>query len=178
MARKFARRFNQIYGVEFFPEPKSFSFGPEALKIPGLDGSGKMGKSEGNALYLCDDPKEIKKKVMKAVTDSGPTAPGSAKPEVIQNLFTFLDIVSSREVYDFYDAAWNDCSIRYGDLKKQLAEDIVAFTTPIREKILDYSADTALLEKVARDGAEKARAHAHDTVEAVREIVGFPKARF
>ncbi|MCI6278394.1 MAG: tryptophan--tRNA ligase [Bacteroidales bacterium] len=178
MARKFARRFNQIYGVEFFPEPKSFSFGPEALKIPGLDGSGKMGKSEGNALYLCDDPKDIKKKVMKAVTDSGPTAPGSAKPEVIQNLFTFLDIVSSREVYDFYDAAWNDCSIRYGDLKKQLAEDIVAFTTPIREKILDYSADTALLEKVARDGAEKARAHAHDTVEAVREIVGFPKARF
>lgn len=178
MARKFARRFNQIYGVEFFPEPKSFSFGPEALKIPGLDGSGKMGKSEGNALYLCDDPKEIKKKVMKAVTDSGPTAPGSAKPEVIQNLFTFLDIVSSREVYDFYDAAWNDCSIRYGDLKKQLAEDIVAFTTPIRGKILDYSADTALLEKVARDGAEKARAHAHDTVEAVREIVGFPKARF
>ncbi|MDD7559977.1 MAG: tryptophan--tRNA ligase [Porphyromonas sp.] len=178
MARKFARRFNQIYGVEFFPEPKSFSFGPEALKIPGLDGSGKMGKSEGNALYLCDDPKEIKKKVMKAVTDSGPAAPGSAKPEVIQNLFTFLDIVSSREVYDFYDAAWNDCSIRYGDLKKQLAEDIVAFTTPIREKILDYSADTALLEKVARDGAEKARAHAHDTVEAVREIVGFPKARF
>lgn len=178
MARKFARRFNQIYGVEFFPEPKSFSFGPEALKIPGLDGSGKMGKSEGNALYLCDDPKEIKKKVMKAVTDSGPAAPGSAKPEVIQNLFTFLDIVSSREVYDFYDAAWNDCSIRYGDLKKQLAEDIVAFTTPIREKILEYSADTALLEKVARDGAEKARAHAHDTVEAVREIVGFPKARF
>lgn len=178
MARKFARRFNQIYGVEFFPEPKSFSFGPEALKIPGLDGSGKMGKSEGNALYLCDDPKEIKKKVMKAVTDSGPAAPNSAKPEVIQNLFTFLDIVSSREVYDFYDAAWNDCSIRYGDLKKQLAEDIVAFTSPIREKILDYSANTDLLEKVARDGAEKARAHAHDTVEAVREIVGFPKARF
>ena len=178
MARKFARRFNQIYGVEFFPEPKSFSFGPEALKIPGLDGSGKMGKSEGNALYLCDDPKEIRKKVMKAVTDSGPAAPNSAKPEVIQNLFTFLDIVSTREVYDFYDAAWNDCSIRYGDLKKQLAEDIVAFTSPIREKILDYSANTDLLEKVAGDGAEKARAHAHDTVEAVREIVGFPKARF
>lgn len=178
MARKFARRFNQIYGVEFFPEPKSFSFGPEALKIPGLDGSGKMGKSEGNALYLCDDPKEIKKKVMKAVTDSGPAAPNSAKPEVIQNLFTFLDIVSTREVYDFYDAAWNDCSIRYGDLKKQLAEDIVAFTSPIREKILDYSANTDLLEKVARDGAEKARAHAHGTVEAVREIVGFPMARF
>lgn len=177
MARKFARRFNQIYGVEFFPEPQSFSFGSEALKIPGLDGSGKMGKSEGNALYLCDDPKDIKKKVMKAVTDSGPAAPNSPKPEVIQNLFTFLDIVSSKDVYEHYDAAWNDCSIRYGDLKKQLAEDIINFTSPIREKILEYSADTDLLEKVAREGAEKARAHAHETVEAVREIVGFPKAR-
>ena len=177
MARKFGRRFNQIYGVDFFPEPQSFSFGPEALKIPGLDGSGKMGKSEGNALYLYDDPKEIKKKVMKAVTDSGPTEPNSPKPEVIQNLFTFLDIVSSKEVYDHFDAAWNDCSIRYGDLKKQLAEDLVNFTTPIREKILAYSADTDLLEKVAREGAEKARAHVRETVEAVREIVGFPKAR-
>lgn len=177
MARKFARRFNQIYGVDFFPEPKSFSFGPEALKIPGLDGSGKMGKSEGNALYLVDDPKEIKKKVMKAVTDSGPTAPNSPKPEVIQNLFTFLDIVSTKEVYEEYDAAWNDCSIRYGDLKKQLAEDIINFTTPIREKILEYEQNTDLLEEVARLGAEKARAHAHDTVEKVREIVGFPPAR-
>ena len=177
MARKFGRRFNQIYGVDFFPEPKSFSFGPEALKIPGLDGSGKMGKSEGNALYLFDDPKEIKKKVMKAVTDSGPAEPNSQKPEVIQNLFTFLDIVSSRDVYDHFDAAWNDCSIRYGDLKKQLAEDLVNFTTPIRERILEYSANIDLLEKVAREGAEKARAHVRETVEAVREIVGFQKAR-
>ena len=178
MARKFARRFNQIYGVEFFTEPQSYSFGKDALKIPGLDGSGKMGKSEGNALYLFDDPKDVRKKVMKAVTDSGPKEPNSPKPEVIQNLFTFLDIVSSKEVYDHFEAAWNDCSIRYGDLKKQLAEDIVAFTAPIREKIIAYSADTELLERVAREGAEKARAHARETVEAVREIVGFQRARF
>ena len=178
MARKFARRFNQIYGVDFFPEPQSFSFGKEALKVPGLDGSGKMGKSEGNALYLFDDPKEIKKKVMKAVTDSGPQAPDGPKPEVIQNLFTFLQIVSAPDVIQHYEAAWKDCSIRYGDLKKQLAEDIIAFTAPIREKILEYSADTDLLEKVAREGAARARAHAAETVEAVREIVGFPKARF
>ena len=52
MARKFARRFNTIYGVEFFPEPQSYSFGGDAIKVPGLDGSGKMGKSEGNAIYL------------------------------------------------------------------------------------------------------------------------------
>lgn len=72
MARKFARRFNSIYGSELFPEPASFSYTGEGIKIPGLDGSGKMGKSEGNAIYLVDDAATIRKKVMKAVTDSGP----------------------------------------------------------------------------------------------------------
>lgn len=83
MARKFARRFNQIYGVEYFVEPASFHLGDKSVKVPGLDGSGKMGKSEGNAIYLIDDEKTIKKKVMKAVTDSGPTEPNSVKPEPI-----------------------------------------------------------------------------------------------
>lgn len=177
MARKFARRFNSIYGVDFFKEPASFSYGDNFVKIPGLDGSGKMGKSEGNALYLMDDEAAIKKKVMKAVTDSGPTIPNSEKPEVIHNLFTFLSIVSTPDTYDHFDAAWNDCSIRYGDLKKQLASDINAFCAPIRERILEYRSDTALLERVARDGAERARAHAQRTVEQVREIVGFPPVR-
>lgn len=177
MARKFARRFNHIYQVELFPEPKSFSFGKEALKIPGLDGSGKMGKSEGNAIYLIDDEKTIKKKVMKAVTDSGPTEPNSVKPEAIANLFTFLEIVSTPETYKHFDEAYNNCSIRYGDLKKQLAEDINAFCAPIRERILELRSNTDLLERVAREGAEKARANAKTTVDMAREIIGFPRMR-
>ena len=80
MARRFARRFNATYGVECFPEPASFYYSNKAIKVPGLDGSGKMGKSEGNAIYLIDDEKTIKKKVMKAVTDAGPTEPNSVKP--------------------------------------------------------------------------------------------------
>lgn len=177
MARKFARRFNHIYGVELFPEPQSFSFGKEALKIPGLDGSGKMGKSEGNAIYLIDDEKTIKNKVMKAVTDSGPTEPNSVKPEPISNLFTFLSIVSTPDTYQHFDEAYNKCEIRYGDLKKQLAQDIYSFTAPIRERILEYRKDTKLLEKVAKEGAEKARESASKTVEMAREIIGFPKIR-
>ena len=177
MARKFARRFNHIYQVELFPEPESFSFGKEALKIPGLDGSGKMGKSEGNAIYLIDDEKTIKKKVMKAVTDSGPTEPNSVKPEAIANLFTFLEIVSTPDTYKHFDEAYNNCSIRYGDLKKQLAEDINAFCAPIRERILELRSNTDLLERVAREGAEKARANAKITVDMAREIIGFPRMR-
>ena len=173
MARKFARRFNTIYGVDFFTEPQSFSLGAKALKIPGLDGSGKMGKSEGNAIYLIDDEKTISKKVMRAVTDSGPTEPNSEKPEAIQNLFTLMEIVSTPEVYQHYNGLYNDCAIRYGDMKKQLAADINAFCAPIRERILDISGDKELLARVARLGAEKARESAARTIEEVRHIIGF-----
>ena len=173
MARKFARRFNTIYDVDFFTEPQSFSLGAKALKVPGLDGSGKMGKSEGNAIYLIDDEKTISKKVMRAVTDSGPTEPNSEKPEAIQNLFTLMEIVSTPEVYQHYDGLYNDCAIRYGDMKKQLAADINAFCAPIRERILDISGDKELLARVARLGAEKARESAARTIEEVRHIIGF-----
>ena len=174
MARKFGRRFNMMYNVDFFPEPQSFSLAKEGgLKVPGLDGSKKMGKSEGNCIYLCDEPSVIRKKVMKAVTDSGPTAPNSPKPDVIQNLFTFLEIVSSKDTYNYFDEKWNDCSIRYGDLKKQLAEDIIIATDPIRERIKEFSSNSELLNKVAKAGAEKARESAAATLNEVRQIIGF-----
>ena len=173
MARKFARRFNTIYGVDFFTEPQSFSLGERALKVPGLDGSGKMGKSEGNAIYLIDDEKTISKKVMRAVTDAGPTEPNSEKPEPIQNLFTLMEIVSTPEVYQHFDGLYNDCAIRYGDMQKQLAADINAFCAPIRERILDIQGDKELLSRVARIGAEKARESASKTIDEVRHIIGF-----
>ena len=173
MARKFARRFNTIYGVDFFTEPQSFSLGERALKVPGLDGSGKMGKSEGNAIYLIDDEKTISKKVMRAVTDAGPTEPNSEKPESIQNLFTLMEIVSTPEVYQHFDGLYNECAIRYGDMKKQLAADINAFCAPIRERILDIQGDKELLARVARIGAEKARESAAKTIDEVRHIIGF-----
>ncbi len=173
MARKFARRFNTMYGVEFFPEPQNFSLSEKAVKIPGLDGSGKMGKSEGNCIYLMDDEATIKKKVMKAVTDQGPQEPNSQRPEVIENLFTFLNIVSTPDTYQYFDEKWNDCSIRYGDLKKQLAADIAAFNAPIRERLAEYMANTELLDRIAREGAEKARESARKTIDEVRQIIGF-----
>lgn len=173
MTRKFAKRFNNTYGEELFPIPEPFSFTGEMIKIPGLDGSGKMGKSEGNCIYLMDDEKTIKKKVMKAVTDAGPTSMNSEKPEVIKNLFSFMDIVSTKDTYDYFNDKWNSCEIRYGDLKKQLAEDVNKFCSPIREKIIDFSNNDAYLDKVAKEGAEQARESALKTIEEVRKIIGF-----
>ena len=176
MARTFARRFNRMYNVETFPIPKAYTFeGQDMVKIPGLDGTGKMGKSTGNAISLAESPASIRKKVMKAVTDIGPTEMNQKKPDVIQNLFTLMDVVSTPDVVSHFDAAYNNCSIRYGDLKKQLAEDIINFTNPIRTRIEEIARDEAYLSKVAKEGAEKARASASKTLEEVRKIIGFRK---
>ena len=173
MARKCARRFNNIYKTDLFPEPQNYYFGSEALKVPGLDGSGKMGKSDGNCIYLCDEEKVVRKKVMRAVTDNGPQSMNSEKPEVIENLFKMMSIVSSSDTLQYFDDKWNDCTLRYGDMKKQLAEDMVNVLTPIRERIEEYSSNKALLDKIAKEGAEKARESAAATLKAVREIIGF-----
>ncbi len=176
MARKFGKRFNRMYKSEVFPIPKPFTFdGADLIKVPGLDGSGKMGKSEGNAINLFDTEKDIRKKVMRAVTDSGPTEPNSEKPEAIQNLFTLMKIVSEPAVIEQFETAYNQCEIRYGDMKKQLAEDIIKVTLPIRERIVDILEDNEYLAKVARMGAEKARESALKTLKEVKELVGFRK---
>lgn len=173
MTRRFARRFNNFYDVEYFKEPVAYNFGEDLVKIPGLDGSGKMGKSEGNCIYLSDSSKIIEKKVKRALTDSGPTEPNSIKPDYIENLFTIMRVVSTQEVVEHYESKWNSCEIRYGDMKKQLATDIIAVTTPIRERILDLEKDTDYLRKVANEGAERARENASKTIQEVRKIMGF-----
>jgi tryptophanyl-tRNA synthetase len=174
MARKFATRFNYMYNTEVFPLPKPYTFdGKDMVKVPGLDGSGKMGKSEGNAINLYEDPKEIRKKVMRAVTDSGPTESNQAKTEPVENLFTLLKIVSTPDTVTHFNELYNKCEIRYGDLKKQLAEDIITFTAPIRERIIDILQDDLYLAKVAKMGAEKARESASKTLNEVKEVIGF-----
>ncbi len=173
MTRRFARRFNNFYNVEYFKEPVAYNFGQELIKIPGLDGSGKMGKSEGNCIYLSDSAKEIEKKVKRALTDSGPTEPNSVKPDYIENLFTIMRVVSTDEVINHYEEKWNTCQMRYGDMKKQLATDIIGVTIPIRERILDLEKNDDYLRKVAHEGAEKARESASKTIRDVRRIMGF-----
>lgn len=175
MTRTFAQRFNHVYKTEFFHEPQAFNFGEALVKVPGLDGKGKMGKSEGemNAIYLTDSDEVIRKKVMKAVTDSGPTEPNQEKPEIIANLFQLLRILSAPETYTFFDEQYNRCQIRYGDLKKQLAEDAIHFVAPMREKINALIADETFLQKTLREGAERARESAGKTVSEVRRIIGF-----
>jgi tryptophanyl-tRNA synthetase len=173
MARNFAHRFNSRYS-EMFPMPYPFNYGDSLIKVPSLDGAGKMSKSENiNAtLYLADDDDAIRKKVMKAKTDAGPTEHNSEMPDYIQNIFQLMHLVSKPEITDTYRSAYNNCTIRYGDMKKQLAEDMVAFIAPIREKAAELQKDEAQLQKILREGAEKARISASATIAEARKLIG------
>jgi tryptophanyl-tRNA synthetase len=176
MARKFGKRFNRMYGKKVFPIPRPYTFdGKDMIKVPGLDGSGKMGKSEGNAINLVEDPKSIRKKVMRAVTDSGPVEMNQQKPEPIQNLFTLMEIVSKPETLKYFEDLYNNCKISYGEMKKQLADDIISYTSPIRERILSLLENNSYLADVAGSGAEKARESASRTLQEVKEIIGIKK---
>ncbi len=173
MARNFANRFNHRYG-DVFPEPHAFNYGDELVKVPSLDGAGKMSKSENQyaTLYLSDDDELIRKKVMKAKTDSGPTEPNTPKPDYIENIFGLMKLVSSEEVIAKFEGDYNNCTIRYGDMKKQLGEDMVKFITPIREKAEGIRNNPTYLKEVMEKGAEKARKSAKTTMELVREAIG------
>ncbi len=173
MARNFANRFNHRYG-DVFPEPVAFNYNQELVKVPSLDGTGKMSKSENEmaTLYLADEDDVIRKKVMKAKTDSGPTEPNSPQPDYIQNIFTLMRLVSAPDVVAKYEGDYNNCQIRYGDLKKQLAEDMVNFIAPIRQKVNEILGNETLLRQLMQQGAEKARASAGATMAIVREVMG------
>lgn len=173
MSRTFANRFNHRYG-DVFPEPQAFNYGGELVKVPSLDGKGKMSKSENQnaTLYLSDSDQAIRDKIKKATSDSGPTEPNSVKPDYIENLFLLMRLVSAPDVVEKFDADYNACTIRYGDLKKQLGEDMVQFIAPIREKAEAIRHDEKYLREVMEKGAEKARKSGRATIELVREAMG------
>jgi tryptophanyl-tRNA synthetase len=173
MSRTFANRFNHRYG-NVFPEPSAFNYGAELVKVPSLDGAGKMSKSENQyaTLYLADDDELIRKKIMKAKTDGGPEHKNSEKPDYIQNLFSLMKLVSKPETITKYEDDFNNCVIRYGDMKKQLAEDMIAFIAPIREKVNSILREENYLNEVMRKGAEKARKSAKATMELVHQSMG------
>ncbi|MFG2637568.1 tryptophan--tRNA ligase [Streptomyces sp. NPDC048362] len=170
LARDLAVRFNQRYGHTFVV-PKATRPGVAARVMNLQDPTSKMGKSEDSGpgiVYLLDEPNVVRKKVMRAVTDSGRDVEydREARPGVA-NLLEILAACTdgSPEVLaGDYDS--------YGALKKDTAEAVVEALRPVRERHRDLCADPAYVEGVLRDGAEKARAMARPTVDTAFRAIG------
>ncbi len=177
--RDFAQRFNNMFGVKFFTEPQAFNFGKKLIKVPGLDGVGKMSKSESgsNAIFLIDSDKEIEKKIKAAKTDTGPTAPNQQLSPEIENLLLLLKLVSpDDQCYNYFKNKWDSGEGKwYGELKKQIVEDMIKFISPLRRRIDELKNDDAYIGKVVKMGAEKAQESGAKTLREMREIIGFRK---
>jgi tryptophanyl-tRNA synthetase len=172
IARNYANRFNGRYG-EVFPEPYAFNFGESLAKVPSLDGAGKMSKSENQmaTLYLADSDDAIRKKISKAKTDSGGDR-DAPMPESVANLFQLLRLVAPEEMVTKFMTDYEAGTIRYGDMKKELAEGMVRFIAPIREKAEAIQNDEVYLRRVMEQGAAKARASAKVTMELAKDAIG------
>lgn len=173
MARTFANRFNHRYG-NIFPEPHAFNNGGELIKVPSLDGTGKMSKSENQlaTIFLSDDDDLVRKKILKAKTDAGPIERNSQMPDYIENIFMLMKLVSEEETIAKFTDDYNNCSIKYGDLKKQLGDDMAQFISPIRQRTNEILSDEKYLLSILESGAEKARKSGKATLELVRKAMG------
>jgi tryptophanyl-tRNA synthetase len=169
IAREIARKMNETYATKF-PEPVRFATSGEY--VPSLAGEGKMSKSvEGSYINLTDDLKTIQKRLAGAPTDSGkgdvlPTSGGVA------NLMEFVELFEGIEKRKMYEEKYLGEGIRYGDLKKELADAIYKELLPIQEKRKELEHKTSYVDEVIKSGAEKARKIASETIMEVKEKMG------
>ncbi|MFI8491218.1 tryptophan--tRNA ligase [Streptomyces rubrogriseus] len=170
LARDLAVRFNQRYGHTFVV-PRATSPAVAARVMNLQEPASKMGKSDDTGpgiVYLLDEPDVVRKKVMRAVTDSGRDV--VYDPEERAGLANLLEILAActggepAELAGGYDS--------YGALKKDTAEAVVEMLRPVRERHLELSADPGYVDGVLREGAEKARAMARPTVDAAYRAIG------
>lgn len=174
ICRDIAGRFNSVYGDVFkIPEPYIPKVG---ARIMGLQNpERKMSKSESdnanNVIYILDDPKVIANKIKRAVTDSDTEVRyGEDKPGV-SNLLNIYSSMTGKTI----DEAVNEFKgCGYGEFKSTVADAVVAELEPIQQKFKEYSNDKAYLEKVMKDGAEKASYIANKTLTKVKKKVGYP----
>jgi tryptophanyl-tRNA synthetase len=167
--REIVRKFNSLYG-ETFVEPEALV--GEVKRLPGIDGNGKLGTCLGNAIYLSDSEEELKKKVMSMYTDPTrvhPTDPGKVEGNPV---FTYHDAFNPNKV------EVEDLKERYrvgkvGDVevKEKLFVALNEFLAPIREKRREFEGKDELLDQILRDGTDKAREIAKDTMSKVRSAM-------
>ena len=171
LTRDIARKFNFIFGPTF-PEPEAYL--TSTARIMALnDPERKMSKSiPGSYIALSDPPEEIRKKIARAVTDTGPAPDGSMSPGV-RNLFTLLEAFAPEETVSAFRAEYNAGTLRYSQLKAALADAMIAHLEPIRQRREEWLARPKELHEILLAGAERARRVASETLAMVKERMGF-----
>jgi tryptophanyl-tRNA synthetase len=170
VTREIARKMNDKFGTDF-PEPQRFKTTGEY--IPSLTGMGKMSKSvEGSYISLSDDLETIKAKLAKVPTDSGTLGGNIPKEGGVGNLFTLLKLFVDEDTFVKFVVDYREKRIRYSEMKQILADAIYKELQPIQEKRKYFEEHPEEVERIIKDGNERARKIASATVREVREKMG------
>ncbi|HET7560141.1 MAG TPA: tryptophan--tRNA ligase [Limnochordia bacterium] len=170
LTRDIARTFNHRFG-QLFPEPRPL-LGKAARVMSLSDPTSKMSKSiPGSYVAITDEPDEIRKKIRRAVTDVGPR--GDEMSPGVRNLLMLVEAFAGEDVYKRMLADYDAGTLRYSELKENLAEAMVTQLAPLRERYLDLIARPAELKAIVARGAERARSVAAQTLAEVEARMGF-----
>lgn len=170
IVREIANRFNNKFG-KLFKLVNAYKLSP--VRVPSLDGSGKMGLTEKGSIYLTETPESIRKKISAAKTDIGPTK-GKQMPISIKNLYYLLKLCSSSATYKMYKEMYDRGEQKfYGELKKQLANDIIELTEPFREKYFSSKYSENMIRQLLTENCERVRPIARRVLRDVEIKLGF-----
>lgn len=172
LCRDLAQRFNHTYSDTFtIPEPFIPKAGARIMSLQ--DPTRKMSKSDENqssTLFILDDPKVLRKKIMSAVTDSGSEIKAREDKPGVSNLLQIYSAMSGREIGDLEDQL---AGKGYGDLKKEVADAVISVIEPVQAKYGELIADKGYLESVLKAGAEAAQKRAYKVLSKVNRKAGF-----
>ena len=168
LSREILRRFNFLYR-EIFTEPQPYL--TEAPKVPGIDGR-KMSKSYGNAIYLSDSEEEIRKKMSIVITDPARIKRSDPGNPDICNLYSYHKLVSPSDLIEKVDFQCRRAEIGCVEDKKLACENLLQFLGPIQKRRKELSQQPELIEKILKEGAEKARYVAQKKLKEVYEVMG------
>lgn len=165
------KKFNNKFGEFFKPLKTIVSPAPRIMSLN--DPTRKMSKSDGaaNCLLITDSPEIIKNKVMRAVTDLGPNKNNEMSPGV-KNLFKLLELFGDNKTYNKFQTAYKNKTIKYSELKTELAEAIIKYLKPIQEKRKYFADNKIKVKKILEDGAKKARIIAQKNILEIKKKMG------
>jgi tryptophanyl-tRNA synthetase len=174
IAREIARRFNSTYG-EVFPEPDALL--GEVPTLIGTDGQGKMSKSAGNSIMLCDDAATVQKKVRGMFTD--PKRVHADIPGTVEGnpVFVYHETFNDdRAEVAALAARYREGKVGDGEVKERLVAALDRFLGPIRERMARYAADAGLVDEILWNGTLRVRQIAGETMREVRKAMGIDRA--
>lgn len=172
LTRSIAQRFNNTVGKEYFVLPETLHSDTPKIKST-ADPSRKMSKSAGEKHYISvfDDEAVVRKKIKSAVTDTGDIPSGEVS-EGVDNLLQIITACGKKEVADSLLATYHEGTLRYSDLKEEVADALIPLLNSFKDRKAELNSDKKVLKSLIKESTARIRVQAQETLHEVKDLVG------